>query len=426
MAGEDEAGEVDEGLDGVVAGSRMDDGDDNGSTSAMPAMQAAQYQHEAAAQSEEDAVSQVTEEFGPDDQEVMNILGSVMDFESDAVKEIFRQSVQDKDKFVKMYKAVMEKQKAKDDIRIAERLEEKFKEIDREMKKLFVVGDYSQHYRPHERAIIYLAGQFSESLAASATGKFNSSVSHRRAINVMADLESEVKKYETKVDESKKKEIVYKRQIAGLETSIRNDNFALRILLTAIGKTEDALNSMYNEEARYLSGNDKVSAEKIADRREEVSRDYEKMMEQRDTLSNNINMNSAIFHRKEVAHKIAAFSRKECQYAYNAAMSHHEILGNMLDDYKNGIPISIRDGRILIKDVRERDDAMGMIDMKYLKALQEATATPRNVTGLQPHIIGNEMNELDVIGKKAGEQSCQMACKNADEILNRRYKSIAG
>lgn len=408
-----------------------DDGNDGGPAAPAAAAVAEsvydaeteQTTEEAPVQTEAKAQPQETEEFRPEEQQINEILGELMNFESDEVKDILLNSISDKEKFVDLYKQFIEEKNATDDITAAQQLESKFKDIDDEMKSLFVTGDCKEHYRIHEKTIIKIATKINENLEGKVTAYINGSVSVRETKRVMSELKFKIRGYEAKLKHTNKRVKLYKQQMDGLETRIKNDHFELQIYALGIEKTNQKLTEMDEEEAQLLNDGKKKEADNVAERREAVVKDLEKMVDKKAYLSQEVNKNAAIFYRKEVNHAKSKFAAGECQLALNAAKSHHEIAENMLDDYKHGTPIEIQDGRIMISEIRKRDGKMKVIDQKTFSALEDAYSTPRNQVGLDTQYVGGELESLKASSMKAIEDSYNQASMNAEKIINRRRRA---
>lgn len=356
-----------------------------------------------------------TEQFGAAEQDITDVIEDVLDLESEKAKDIIMGCVgNDKQSFLGAYEEAMKKKQEEDSIKYFEELEKRLTSIDREIQKIFVVGNYEDYYRPHEKAIIYIAGQISANVQENITKKVNGWVGERQAARVMRELETRIKFYEIKYSREKCREDEYRAEIDGIEKSLRKDKFELDMLSKSIPFMEEEMKKADEEAA----GSSKPKNPEESGR---MARDIKRLYSQQQKAARRINKDSAIFSWKESFYMNMNLARDESEYVFEQLKSHHEILDNMIKDYKKcGIAVGIKEGRRILDEIKKIQENVIIVHGKFSGTLVENArmrGCPPNTLPIYPGSIYHDAR--DVMDKMRREE-CLKAYQNLDNIFGRK------
>jgi len=368
------------------------------------------------------------EEFGLREQKLSDILENLLNLESGKAKDIVLDCIgNDKQVFINKYEEHMKKKQEEDNIRYLETLEKKLAGIDRKIQDIFVTGNYEDHYRLHEKAVIYIAGQISANFKDKAARKINADVGARQAERVMKELETQIMFYEKKFSREKGREEEYNRQIDALEKGLRDDKFELDVLSKSISKIEEETKRLQEGGAsggqeQKVSG--QVQAAGNAEAASEIAamrKDLGRLYSQQRAAARRINRDSAIYSWKQSFYMNMDLARDESEHVLEQAKSHYDILDSMIKDYRKcGIAIELKEGRILLREMRKMQEGLKQIQEDFSSTLIESAkmrGCPPNGLPVYPASASDgARNVMD----KMRQEECLRAYQNFDNLFSRR------
>lgn len=365
-------------------------------------------------------ISEKDEQDATPDYELTRIIENVFGIESEKAKEIFqRLSDKDKQAIIERHGNTAKEKSEEDNIMYLDGLEKKLGKIDESMQKIFVVGDYKEHYKIHEKVILYVFEQLGQS--EKILEKINAQVGMREAEKVMVNLESEIKDYKKKYETYKEREENYKSEIAKIKASLRNDKADLNYISNKTDDIEKEIEKMEKEEIELMDNSDKKWTEEIRKDIEKMNDDVENLYANKASISRRVNQNSALFSWKEALYIDMATASDESQHVLEQVKSHYEITKNMFEDHKKcGIAIEIKNGRILLRDIRKMQEGLMGIQKEFSETMVESTMVRRNYSSVLSGYNGADCSKAKNTLRKMQEEECNQAYKNLDRIMNKK------
>lgn len=337
-------------------------------------------------------------------QDIANVLEELLKLESEKSKGIVLDCIgSDGKSFLKLYEEFMKNKQEQDNINYLEKLEKRLAGIDEKIQKIFVTGNYEEHYMLHEKAIVYVAGKLKAKTRESVAKKVNAWVGAREAEKAMRKIESKIRFYEKKYSREKGREDEYSTEIEGIEGRLRNDKFELDILSKSILQIEGE-----------MKRSDEVTAET-----EKMSRDLKRLQGRQHSAARRINKDSAIFSWKESFYMNMNLTKDESEHVLEQLKNHYEILSSMMNDYRKcGIAVELKEGRILMRDMRKTQEDLKKIQDEFSGALVEGA----RMRGCPPDSLPVYPNKMykdarDVMDKMRRED-CLKAYQNLDNIFS--------
>ncbi|MFO8015717.1 MAG: hypothetical protein R6U32_01290 [Candidatus Woesearchaeota archaeon] len=401
----------------------QEEGSDNGTVGENGLTQTIKGESEQASNQEKDEKSNYAPSFSPYEKDKNEILERK--FQSEEAREAVSESVPDDEKFKELNKDDLEEQRAQDDVKIAENIENKYKEIEDEMDKVFTKGNTKEFYRPLEKAILSVCREVSEKLGKRYEKIFDERAKNRAKDRKVTLLEEKCKQYEKRVKDAKATEVSYKNELNNLEHTLMNQKFELGIYDLAVQKTEKKLEEMDEEESRYIGEGKKAEAENIYTRRMKVAEDLEKMYEMRDSIAQDVQTNAGIYARRKARYSGTNWSRTEHQVTLSAYKSHLKNLRSVVEDRKKGATAKgVAEGRKEMSGLREEDGKLKDVDRKSIEIANEQLKNERHLKGLDTDYVNETLQQLEERKQKRSNETVQEAYKSLDKIFSKPdYKS---